>query len=186
MCCLFGILDYGGKLTRKEKTKILSVLSVACEERGTDATGIAYNSGGAMKVFPTTMSFAPDGDAPALTYRFFAEDEGVHTCELWLTPSSPVQPKTAMRCTVAANGEKQLITCVPDDYRAGENSDMRWCEAMLSHIRKVKVALRCEKGVNEITIGAVDPNFSLERILIYPAGHVMPASYLGPQESTCI
>jgi len=143
-------------------------------------------AGGAMKVFPTTMSFAPDGDAPALTYRFFAEDEGVHTCELWLTPSSPVQPKTAMRCTVAANGEKQLITCVPDDYRAGENSDMRWCEAMLSHIRKVKVALRCEKGVNEITIGAVDPNLSLERILIYPAGHVMPASYLGPQESTCI
>ena len=51
MCCLFGILDYGGKLSRKEKTKILSVLSVACEERGTDATGIAYNSGGAMKVY---------------------------------------------------------------------------------------------------------------------------------------
>ena len=51
MCCLFGILDYGGKLSRKEKTKILSVLSVACEERGTDATGIAYNTGGALKVY---------------------------------------------------------------------------------------------------------------------------------------
>ena len=51
MCCLFGILDYGGKLSRKEKTKILSVLSVACEERGTDATGIAYNSGGDLKVY---------------------------------------------------------------------------------------------------------------------------------------
>lgn len=51
MCCLFGILDYGGKLNRKEKTKILSTLSVACEERGTDATGIAYNTGGALKVY---------------------------------------------------------------------------------------------------------------------------------------
>lgn len=51
MCCLFGILDYGHKLSRKEKTKILSVLSVACEERGTDATGIAYNSGGSLKVY---------------------------------------------------------------------------------------------------------------------------------------
>ena len=51
MCCLFGILDYGGKLSRKEKTKILSVLSVACEERGTDATGIAYNTGGSLKVY---------------------------------------------------------------------------------------------------------------------------------------
>lgn len=51
MCCLFGIHDYGGKLSRKEKTKILSILSVACEERGTDATGIAYNSGGSLKVY---------------------------------------------------------------------------------------------------------------------------------------
>ena len=51
MCCLFGILDYGHKLSRKEKTKILSVLSVACEERGTEATGIAYNSGGSLKVY---------------------------------------------------------------------------------------------------------------------------------------
>ena len=51
MCCLFGILDYSGKLSRKEKTKILSVLSVACEERGTDATGIAYNSDGSLKVY---------------------------------------------------------------------------------------------------------------------------------------
>ena len=51
MCCLFGIFDYGHKLSRKEKTKILSVLSVACEERGTDATGIAYNSGGSLKIY---------------------------------------------------------------------------------------------------------------------------------------
>ena len=51
MCCLFGILDYGGKLSRKEKTKLLSVLSVACEERGTDATGIAYNSGDSLRIY---------------------------------------------------------------------------------------------------------------------------------------
>ncbi len=51
MCCLFGVLDYGSKLSRKEKTKILSVLSVACEERGTDATGIAYNSGDSLRIY---------------------------------------------------------------------------------------------------------------------------------------
>ena len=43
MCCLFGFHDYGHSLTRKQRSTILSVLSVACEERGTDATGIAYN-----------------------------------------------------------------------------------------------------------------------------------------------
>ena len=57
---------------------------------------------------------------------------------------------------------------------------------MLSHIRKVQAGISCAQGVNELTIGAVDPNLSLERILIYPEGHVMPESYLGPQESACI
>ena len=42
MCCLFGILDYKGQLSLKERQKILKVLSVECEARGTDATGIAY------------------------------------------------------------------------------------------------------------------------------------------------
>lgn len=51
MCCLFGIHDYGHKLTRKQKNRILSVLSVACEERGTDATGIAYNADGNLRIY---------------------------------------------------------------------------------------------------------------------------------------
>lgn len=43
MCCLFGILDYQQSLTKKQINRMLSILSVACEVRGTDATGIAYN-----------------------------------------------------------------------------------------------------------------------------------------------
>ena len=44
MCCLFGIVDHQRRFNAKEKTHILSVLATACEERGTDATGIAYCS----------------------------------------------------------------------------------------------------------------------------------------------
>ena len=144
-------------------------------------------SGNAVKVYPTTAAFAPDADAPSVTYRFFAEKAGAHTCELWLTPTSPVQPGVPMRCTLTGpDGEKQIVTCVPADYRAGENSDPRWCAAMVNHIRKVKVSIRCEKGLNEVTVGAVDPNFSLERLLIYPEGHVLPESYLGPAESSVL
>ena len=51
MCCLFGFLDYGHKLTRKQRLQLLSVLSTACEERGTDATGIAYNADGRLHIF---------------------------------------------------------------------------------------------------------------------------------------
>jgi predicted glutamine amidotransferase len=42
MCCLFGLLDYKGHLSLKERQKILKELSAECEARGTDATGIAY------------------------------------------------------------------------------------------------------------------------------------------------
>jgi len=51
MCCLFGIHDYGHSLSQKQKNRLLSVLSVACEARGTDATGIAYNAGGKLCVY---------------------------------------------------------------------------------------------------------------------------------------
>ena len=46
MCGLFGFVDYGHQLTRKQRSRLLTVLSTACEERGTDATGIAYNHNG--------------------------------------------------------------------------------------------------------------------------------------------
>ena len=63
MCCLVGIHDYGHKLNRKQKTQILSVLSIASEDRGTDATGIAYNVGGDLKIYkrplPAHLRFPP-------------------------------------------------------------------------------------------------------------------------------
>ena len=43
MCCLFGMFDYSGRFSGREKSKILSVLAKECEARGTDATGVAYN-----------------------------------------------------------------------------------------------------------------------------------------------
>ena len=51
MCCLFGFVDYGHKLTRKERLRLLMALSVASEERGTDATGIAYNLDGKQIIY---------------------------------------------------------------------------------------------------------------------------------------
>lgn len=51
MCCLFGIMDYKSSLSKKQLNRILNVLATACEARGTDATGIAYNSNGRLKIF---------------------------------------------------------------------------------------------------------------------------------------
>lgn len=55
MCCLFGFIDYGHQLSRKQRSRLLSVLSTACEERGTDATGIAYNTCGKQVIYKRTL-----------------------------------------------------------------------------------------------------------------------------------
>ena len=51
MCCLFGLMDYSGGLTAKQKAGVLHALATAAEARGTDATGIAYRSRGRMHVY---------------------------------------------------------------------------------------------------------------------------------------
>lgn len=51
MCCLFGILDYKSGLSDRQKRQILSILSIACEARGTDASGIAYRSGNQLCIY---------------------------------------------------------------------------------------------------------------------------------------
>ena len=56
MCCLFGMVDRNGLFSGKERSRILSVLATQCEARGTDATGICYNSGGRMKVYKRPLA----------------------------------------------------------------------------------------------------------------------------------
>ena len=51
MCCLFGIVDYQNNFTPRQLNRITAVLSRACEARGTDATGIAYNWNENLKIY---------------------------------------------------------------------------------------------------------------------------------------
>ena len=50
MCCLFGIIDPHLALSGKEKTRLIRALLKAAEARGTDASGIAYNAGGRLRI----------------------------------------------------------------------------------------------------------------------------------------
>jgi len=51
MCCLFGVIDYTHSLKQKQLNNILNVLATACEDRGTDATGIAYFEGTKLRIY---------------------------------------------------------------------------------------------------------------------------------------
>ena len=68
MCCLYGFMDCHGRLSMKQKNRLISALAIAAEIRGTDATGIAYNSGGILRVYKRPlpghrMRFRIPGDA---------------------------------------------------------------------------------------------------------------------------
>lgn len=56
MCCLFGLVDYRGSLTAKQKSRIIRELSVAAEARGTDATGIAYNTERGLQIYKRPLA----------------------------------------------------------------------------------------------------------------------------------
>lgn len=33
MCCLFGMIDYGGNFTGRQRTRLLSILAAECEAK---------------------------------------------------------------------------------------------------------------------------------------------------------
>ena len=51
MCCLFGFYDYGHSFSAKQKSRLVSALSVAAEVRGTDATAIAYLANSHLSIY---------------------------------------------------------------------------------------------------------------------------------------
>ena len=51
MCCLFGIIDCKKTFSPRQKNRLMSALATAAEERGTDATGIAYNEGSNLQIY---------------------------------------------------------------------------------------------------------------------------------------
>ena len=51
MCCLFGLIDYSHRLSGRQKGQVIRALAVESEIRGTDAAGIAYNSGGKLHIY---------------------------------------------------------------------------------------------------------------------------------------
>ena len=55
MCCLFGMLDLEHRFTGKQRARVLRILAMASEARGTATTGIAYSSGSKLHVFKRTL-----------------------------------------------------------------------------------------------------------------------------------
>ena len=56
MCCLFGFVDHAGSLSVKQKCRLIREFSIAAEVRGTDATGIAYNTSRGLQIYKRPLA----------------------------------------------------------------------------------------------------------------------------------
>ena len=56
MCCLFGFIDYTGSLSVTQKNRLIREPSIAAEARGTDATGIAYNTSRGLQIYKRPLA----------------------------------------------------------------------------------------------------------------------------------
>jgi hypothetical protein len=142
-------------------------------------------SGAGMKVFPSTANFVETDKKPVLTYRFFIEEAGDYTVEVWTTPVNPAQANQPLRFMLGKpDSGLQLITAVSSDFVAF-HTDSRWCRGVLNNIRKNSLSLKFDLGIQEIAIAPLEAGLIIERILIYKNGAEPQDSFLGPQESLC-
>lgn len=56
MCCLFGMIDSRRAIPGSQKSMLLHLLATVSEERGTDATGVAYNHGNRIVIYKKPVS----------------------------------------------------------------------------------------------------------------------------------
>jgi hypothetical protein len=141
-------------------------------------------SGCGMKVFPTTVNFGEKDEKPFLAYRFLIEETNEYNVEIWTTPANSVQNKQPLRFLLASSsGERKIITAVPAGYRAGDYTEKMWNAGVLNNIRVSSTSFTFEKGIQEISVNAMEAGLVLERILIYRKDKEPLKSYLGPLES---
>ena len=69
MCCLFGLIDPQHRFNGKEKCKMLHALATASEVRGTDATGVAFNTNSGLCVCKAPV--------PGRAFRFHVRNDTV-------------------------------------------------------------------------------------------------------------
>lgn len=102
-------------------------------------------------------------------------------------PFNSVVNKQAVNITMQINKNAPcVVEILPSNFRAGENSDERWTKGVLDQIRVVSVVKKFDKGVQELTLGAMEAGLVLECIRIYSVKQGIKESYLGPKESEWI
>lgn len=164
------------------------IITIPAEEYSSkqDVPGAAYTRiadfgryGSGMKVLPSTAEFTPEDVRPGMTYTFLAPVSGEYTVEVLTAPNNPLQIGSAVELMLETAQESTVLELLPTDFRAGENSDPRWCTGVLDQIHVASAPLHFDAGVQALTLSALTPGVVVERLRILAPGAKMLRSYLG-------
>ncbi|HIU75120.1 MAG TPA: glycosyl hydrolase 115 family protein [Candidatus Pelethocola excrementipullorum] len=137
-----------------------------------------------MKVMPVTASFEDVKGAPSLNYQLHVETAGSYRLNLHVSPANPLTYGGGLSVGIAINGgEMNRISIVGPEYRGGDNNCREWEEAVLNQEHVCGTMVVLSKGINQITIYGQEPGVVMERLVLYPEGHGLKDSYLGPGRS---
>lgn len=138
-----------------------------------------YGSG--VKVFPSTAAFGSEEEKPSLTWQFWIPEAGEYQVDLLVAPTnSPVSRQGVYVLVKNGSGEQELAEINAPDFRAGESGDPRWAQGVLNQIRECEVRLPFEKGLQQLTVEALEAGVVLEQIRIHKPRTQVLQSYLGP------
>lgn len=137
-----------------------------------------------VKVFPTTVSFELEEEAPQLSYQIEIEEAGVYQMDVQCAPGNPLLPGGKLRYGLKVNdGAWQVVNRVAENYRGGNWNDREWCQQVLENINRSVTQASLQQGKNTIDIKAMDAGMVIERIVIYKENEQTLCTYLGPEES---
>lgn len=148
-----------------------------------------------LKNFPVTYRTSSLCEAPSVSYCFDVERDAEYTIRFFMTPTNPVikGQRVMLACRVHRLynetdysediQDAEWVEVLPDDYRAGDNSDVKWCRGVLSQIRTADMKKTLRKGRNLLTIYATEPGMVLQQIGVYSDGGENYYAYLGQRES---
>lgn len=138
--------------------------------------------GNGVKVLPSDAFFTEKEDKPELTYRFYIPEGGDYLVELYAAPTNPSVNGTGIHVQVKTEYSRRTAALVLPGFKAGNNSEYAWCKGVLDQIRTIELIFKLQKGVNEISVSALEAGLVLERISVRPVQKHLKRSYLGPEE----
>jgi len=140
-------------------------------------------TGNAIKSFPVTKKWENENSRPYVKYDFIAGETREYTVCFYLSPRNPMIKGGALKGFFSVNDSlPKPFDIIESGYYAG-GSDKDWSYGATNSIRKIKISVPLNKGLNYLKFYAAEANVILENIVIYPKDMPIPETHLAPPES---